>query len=358
MTTGEKYAWNNKQKAIAEGRGITITTEANADTVSLNLPIYEGGGDESIQEGRGTAFGDYSHAEGNGSVAAGDCSHAEGINSRANGFCSHAECWNTTASGNYSHAEGSATTTSNNSEHASGQYNESNRASTTFGDSGNTLFSVGNGTADNTRHNAFEIRQNGDIYLTLGGQDVKLQDNLGNKVDNTTTVNGHALSGNVTVTKSDVGLGNVGNYKAVSTEANQGLTSTEQSNARANIGAGTSNFSGSYNDLSDKPTIPTVYTWAQASTKPTYTLSEVGATVSVSAISSNTSSTCSITGSGNAGKIQTIIYTNSTSSDLTVTVPTTYTTPDGAAIELTCPSGGYCEVSYLNVGGTIYARGI
>ena len=34
---------------------------------------------------------------------------------------------------------------------------------------------------------------------------------LNNKVDKTTTVNGHALSGNVTVTKDDVGLGNVDN---------------------------------------------------------------------------------------------------------------------------------------------------
>ena len=58
-------------------------------------------------------------------------------------------------------------------------------------------------------------------------------------------------------TKSDVGLGKVGNFKAVSTVANQGLTDTEKSNARANIGAGTSSFSGSYNDLSNKPTIPT-----------------------------------------------------------------------------------------------------
>ena len=55
------------------------------------------------------------------------------------------------------------------------------------------------------------------------------------------------------VTKSDVGLGNVGNFKAVSTVASQGLTDTEKANARANIGAGTSNFSGSYNDLSDTP---------------------------------------------------------------------------------------------------------
>ena len=51
------------------------------------------------------------------------------------------------------------------------------------------------------------------------------------------------ISGNPhNVTKSDVGLGNVGNFKAVSTVASQGLTNTEKSNARANIGAGTSNL--------------------------------------------------------------------------------------------------------------------
>lgn len=44
------------------------------------------------------------------------------------------------------------------------------------------------------------------------------------------------------VTKSQVGLGNVGNFKAVSTVASQGLTDTEKSNARTNIGAGTSSL--------------------------------------------------------------------------------------------------------------------
>lgn len=44
------------------------------------------------------------------------------------------------------------------------------------------------------------------------------------------------------VTKSDVGLGNVGNFKAVSTVANQGLSDTEKGNARTNIGAGTSSL--------------------------------------------------------------------------------------------------------------------
>lgn len=56
------------------------------------------------------------------------------------------------------------------------------------------------------------------------------------------------------VTKTQVGLGSVGNFKAVSTVASQGLTDTEKANARTNIGAGTSNFSGSYDNLTNKPT--------------------------------------------------------------------------------------------------------
>ena len=47
-------------------------------------------------------------------------------------------------------------------------------------------------------------------------------------------------TGAVTLSKSDVGLGNVGNFKAVSTVASQNLTDTEKSNARANIGAAAS----------------------------------------------------------------------------------------------------------------------
>ncbi len=55
------------------------------------------------------------------------------------------------------------------------------------------------------------------------------------------------------VTKSQVGLGNVGNFKAVSTEASQGLTTTEQSNARTNINAQESlSFNGTYNASTNK----------------------------------------------------------------------------------------------------------
>lgn len=54
--------------------------------------------------------------------------------------------------------------------------------------------------------------------------------------------------------KTELGIDNVGNFKAVSTVANQGLTETEKANARANIGAGDSAFSGEFSDLSNIPT--------------------------------------------------------------------------------------------------------
>ena len=85
------------------------------------------------------------------------------------------------------------------------------------------------------------IKMNGASKGTSGvvdlGTVITAHQDISGKVDDTTTVNGHALSGNVTVTKSDVGLGNVGNFKAVSTVASQGLSDTEKSNARANIDA-------------------------------------------------------------------------------------------------------------------------
>ena len=82
--------------------------------------------------------------------------------------------------------------------------------------------------------------------ITSGATKVEASTTNGNiKINGTeTTVYTHPGSGTNPhgTTKSDVGLGNVGNFKAVSTVASQGLTDTEKSNARANIGAGTSNL--------------------------------------------------------------------------------------------------------------------
>ena len=89
------------------------------------------------------------HAEGAGNLAGAAASHAEGLRNEIgnNAYASH--------------AEGIKNTTQNRAEHASGQYNKSNKATDTFGDAGNTLFSVGCGTSDADRKNAFEVMQDG-----------------------------------------------------------------------------------------------------------------------------------------------------------------------------------------------------
>ena len=70
------------------------------------------------------------------------------------------------ANGEYSFAEGQNTVANNRSEHAMGEFNESHHLDNTFGSSGNTLFSIGNGT-NAKRKNALEVMQNGDIYIYI-----------------------------------------------------------------------------------------------------------------------------------------------------------------------------------------------
>ena len=166
----------NGQHSHAEGNGTTASGDCSHSEGDGTIAS----GNYSHAEGSDTQADGYaSHAEGDSTTANGDYSHAEGNNTTANGYASHAEGRGSDASGDYSHAEGYETRANNSYEHASGRYNVSYSASTNFGDGGNTLFSVGNGTAVDARHNAFEIRQNGDIYIVKNGSDVKLQDQLG-----------------------------------------------------------------------------------------------------------------------------------------------------------------------------------
>ena len=99
-----------------------------------------------------TASGNFSHSEGEQTKAIGVYSHAEGCGTEANGRASHAEGRETTAFGDYSHTSGYYTKALHDNEAAYGKYNESND---------NTLFSIGDGTADDARHNAFEITTTG-----------------------------------------------------------------------------------------------------------------------------------------------------------------------------------------------------
>lgn len=129
------------------------------------------------------ALGSVSHSEGNSTTASGTHAHAEGIGSTASGSFSHAQNCYTTASGIKAHAEGNRATASGENSHAGGSYSTAggtcsfahgnyvkatHNNQTAFGEFNlnktNTLFEIGNGTADNSRSNAFEVTTNGIAY--------------------------------------------------------------------------------------------------------------------------------------------------------------------------------------------------
>lgn len=146
------------------GRGISISN----NEISFNLPLSAGTGSNSI------IGGSYTSTRDAGSFAFGISSTASGFTSCAFGRGTSSSDYSI-AAGQYTHADGFCsvafgriTTAKCNSESSFGAGNVSNgNTNNAFGHSGNTLFSVGNGlwsSLDSNRHNALEIRQNGDIY--------------------------------------------------------------------------------------------------------------------------------------------------------------------------------------------------
>lgn len=81
-------------------------------------------------------------------------------------------------------------------EAAFGQYNISN---TSEDASGRTLFSIGNGTDDENRSNALEVKENGDVYLWIEGEFMNINKLLGQIAhevyDNDSTHNSHFFDG-------------------------------------------------------------------------------------------------------------------------------------------------------------------
>ena len=239
-------------KAINAGRGISVTTGETADTVSFNLPISAmtgtnimyGGTNNSVSITGGSS--NYNNFFGSGNtisvsgisstsaisnIVLGDINSVNLRGSREawqysliigqrnsvshSTYMGGASAYNIICGFNntieqsisdcvvigsfnkpkkaYNTNIGQNLNTNNDLEFAHAKYNVSSSASTTFGNSGNTLFSVGNGSSDSARHNAFEIRQNGDIYIADTNDTsttnyyqkpmIKLQDALGGTVD-------------------------------------------------------------------------------------------------------------------------------------------------------------------------------
>ena len=171
-------------KAVNAGTNISITTGETADTINCTLNLVNGSGTNSVKmKDTYKSNGRYSFAIGASGV------DASGVGAFAGGSYSEAK-------GDFSMAFGRYSITKNYGEVALGFYNQSNGSSSDVGNSSsNTLFSVGNGRFDGgaIRHNAFEIRQNGDIYCSDGTNDVKLQDTITATAANTAALGGLKL---------------------------------------------------------------------------------------------------------------------------------------------------------------------
>ena len=83
------------------------------------------------------------------------------------GYGSVAEGSNNISNGKYSYVNGEHNITNNEAEQAGGKYNASVSSNSV---SEETFFTIGNGTSDDARSNAIEVKRNGDMYITgVGG---------------------------------------------------------------------------------------------------------------------------------------------------------------------------------------------
>ena len=161
-----QYCVASGQVAVSIGGGNNAYGDG---AVSIGWGSNTASGTSAIVLGAGNrAEGDEAIAIGGGNVTEGQCSLALGAGNNVKGNDSVAIGGGNKVEGEGASAIGIALNTSNPSEHTVGQYNKTYSGNVEFGVDENTLFSVGNGFNDYgsiTRHNAFEIRQNGDIYI-------------------------------------------------------------------------------------------------------------------------------------------------------------------------------------------------
>lgn len=225
----------------------------------------------AVAEGQLTeALSDFTHTEGFMSRASKTGAHAQGYACTASGQWSHAEGAQCVASGDKSHAEGTNSRATAENAHAHGLYATAASANqTAIGRNniadGNDDYAliIGNGASENARANALTVDWGGNVIA-----DGSITDGAGNVLS--AKVNASALASVATS----------GNYNDLSNKPtiptktsdltnDSGFISSESDPVfSASAAAGISNsditnwnnksdFSGSYNDLTNKPSIPT-----------------------------------------------------------------------------------------------------
>ena len=108
-TTGKTFTvYDNIEDMANNTNGISAVARANAEIFNSKDNV---------------AVGSYSHAEGQVTIASGSAAHAEGQVTIANGYAAHAEGQGTIASGSVAHAEGQGTIASGENQHVQGKFN-------------------------------------------------------------------------------------------------------------------------------------------------------------------------------------------------------------------------------------------
>ena len=262
VTSSEKNTWNNKSDFSGSYNDLTdkptirnysagANVQIQNDVISATDTKYTAGSGIEITGPTNKITLDVNVYKGNEilSVSVNNPSGNASTDNKINGMSSF--------------GAGYIVSTNNVDEAAFGYYNETNGGEKSFThSSGNTLFSVGNGNSQNNRgiikeHNAFEIRQNGDIYIADTNNTtytrawekpmIKLQDALA------TAGSSGITSGQVQtmIDESISGKTNQSDFTAHTANTTVHVTASEKSTWNAK-----SDFSGDYNDLTNKPTIP------------------------------------------------------------------------------------------------------
>ena len=113
--------YSHAEGYLTTGSGEASHAEGDTTKAQTKGSHTEGLKTYTFNLGLSVRNGYYAHTEGSGSSACGDASHAEGYRAAASGAYSHAEGQSTIASGYGSHAEGDITLASGFGSHAEGQ---------------------------------------------------------------------------------------------------------------------------------------------------------------------------------------------------------------------------------------------
>ena len=217
----------------------------------------------------------YSHAEGEQTGAIGQSSHSEGHGGDANGVASHAEGYYTTSNGKYSHAEGYRTIATGDNQHVQGKYNIEDKDN-------KYAHIVGNGYRDERnykdyRSNGYTLDWSGNGWfagkVTQEGTPTDDKDLTNKKYvdDKVAGIVNSAPETLDTLQELATALGNDPNFattvatqigKKVDKVDGMSLTHNDLTNElKANYDAAYeySQAKHSYNDLTDKPTIPSIF---------------------------------------------------------------------------------------------------